>query len=132
MIQNSLIVNQPFIETVPLTQVEESGYTYLHCKYTTSPKYVSDWWINIWKTSYLINRITRESVSLVDAINIPLAPEKYYLKHFGDSLSFVLVFPQLPEHWHSFDFIERCNGEIGLSAYNILRNSTGVYHVTIK
>lgn len=132
MIQEPFIISKPSIESEPLTEAEESGYTYLHCVYFTSPKFHFGWWVNIWKTSYLLNPITVESVSLLEAINIPLAPQRHYLKKFGDSLRFVLVFPPLPAHWESFDFVEHCRGEMGLSASNILRNNTGVYKVVLK
>lgn len=132
MIHEMSIISKPMVEVIPDTQIEESGYTYLHCDYTTSPKFAFGWWVNIYKTSYLICRQTGESLNLVDAINIPLAPNRYYLKKFGDSLQFVLVFPLVPKHWTKFDFIERCDGKIGLKALNIIRNNTGVYKVSVS
>ncbi len=132
MIHETSLISKPMIELAPDTQVEETGYTYLHCVYTTSPKYSFGWWINIYKTSYLISRQTGETLCMLDAINIPLAPKRHYLRKFGDSLHFVLVFPQIPKHWSRFDFIERCDGEIGLKALNIVRNNIGVYKVSVS
>ena len=37
-----------------LSNAEEEGFTRLHCKYTTTSKYLSDWEVHIHKTSYLI------------------------------------------------------------------------------
>lgn len=114
-----------------LEQAEESSFTMLYCKYITSPKYTAGWWVNIWKTSYLVNSSTNESLALLNAINIPLAPEKHYLKKFGDSLDFVLVFPKIPAHWQVFNFIEKCNNEEGLAINGIVKNNTGIYRVQI-
>ena len=64
-----------------LSNVEEEGFTRLHCKYTTTSKYLSDWEVHIHKTSYLINNTSAEKLRLLHAINIPLAPE-WFEKNF--------------------------------------------------
>jgi len=114
-----------------LESFEEPGYTYLHCTYTTSPMYVAGWWVNIYKTSYLIGK-DGERLPLLHVLNIPFAPEKHYLKRFGDVLRFTLIFPAVPTDWVVFDFIEHCIDVTGLSILNIVRNNTGVYKVTIS
>ena len=68
-----------------LTSYEEEGYTYLHCTFYTSPKYTSGWWVNIFKTSYIVNSLENERLELLQAINIPFAPERHYLKKLGDT-----------------------------------------------
>lgn len=115
-----------------LTSYEEEGYTYLRCTFYTSPKYTSGWWVNIFKTSYLVNTLLNERLELLQAINIPFAPERHYLKKRGDSLNFTLIFPKTPMHWEYFDFIEKCGGDSGLTIKNIKSNLSGVYKVVIS
>ena len=111
---------------------EEEGFTYLHCTYYTSPKYIAGWWVNIWKTSYLTSNSSTDRLQLLQAIGVPYAPEKAYLKRKGDFLKFTLIFPAVPKDWKVFNFIEACGGDNGLSISNISRNNTGVYKVRIE
>ena len=115
-----------------LSSFEEEGFTYLHCTYITSPKYVSGWWVNMHQTSYLTTGKGDEKLTMLNAMNIPLAPKKHYFKKFGDSLKFTLIFPAVPKQWKVFDFVEDCAGSDGLNIKNITRNSTGVYKVFIS
>lgn len=131
------------IEVSPdlLESFEEEGFTYLHCTYKTSPKYSKGWWININNSSYITGGKDLECLKMLNAIGIPLAPEKHYLKKFGDTLKFTLIFPAIPKDWKTFDFIEDTNPTYsvatiqlshGLSIRNITRNNTGVYKVIIQ
>jgi hypothetical protein len=88
-----------------LASFEEEGYTYLHCTYITSTRYSSGWWVNICQDSFLTNG--KEEIKMLKAMNIPLSPKKHYLKKFGDSLQFVLIFPAVPKSWDTFNFLER-------------------------
>ena len=126
-----------------LLSAEEEGFTYLHCTYHTSPKYSGGWWVNINEASYLIDTTTGEELKLLQALNIPMAPERHYLKRFGDSLQFTLMFPAIPKTWKIFDFIEKTRPTIthkngafeasdGLAIRNIARNNSGVYRVVIS
>ncbi len=128
---NIITEHKIVIEDELLEDVEESPFTMLYCKYTTSPKFISGWWVNIWKTSYLVNRGTSETLELLNAINIPYAPDRHYFKKFGDTLNFVLIFPQIPKHWYVFDFIEKCKSDDGLTINGIKKNNSGIYRVTI-
>ncbi len=115
-----------------LANVEEAGYTYLHCTYYTSPKYTSDWWINIFSSCFLIDKRTKNSLKLIDAINIPIAPARHFLKNKGDCLNFTLVFPLVPNDWPVFNFMELTDTNDGLNIRNIPRNTSGVYKVIIS
>ena len=115
-----------------LTSAEEEGFTYLHCTYFTSPKYNAGWWVNIYLTSYLVDCASGERLNLMDALEIPIAPARHYLKKKGDCLRFTLIFPMVPKTWKSFDFLESCGSTDGLSIKNISRNNSGVYKVMIS
>lgn len=114
------------------TSIEDMHYTTLHCRYITSPKYKSGWWVNIYKPSYLVNMISGERIEMISAFNIPLAPQKHYLKSFGDSLCFTLVFPQIPKDWFIFKFVEGGTLENALSSGLITRNESGMYNAIVS
>jgi len=132
MIQyDTSIYTQIEVSNEILQDFEEEGYTYLHCTYFTSPKFVGDWWVNIHSTSYLVGA-NNQKLIMLHALNIPLAPERHHLKKFGDYLKFTLIFPKIPPSWELFSFSEECNGVYGLSVRNIPRNNTGAYNLIVK
>ena len=116
-----------------LESYEEEGFTYLHCTSYASPKWNTGWWINMNKTSYLTKSGTADKLTLLNAIGVPYAPEKMYLKRLGDFVKFTLIFPAIPKDWKVFNFIE-FGGSVGdgLSISNITRNNSGVYKVRIQ
>ena len=113
-----------------LEDLEEEGFTYLHCTYYASPRFTGGWWVNLHKTSYLVHG--SETIQMLNAINIPIHPSKHYLRSLKDFLKFTIIFPSVPKDWKMFDFKEECSGGAGLSIRNISRNSSGVYDVVIK
>lgn len=110
---------------------DELGHTMLYCQYSPNPKYTQDWWVNINSNSFLINKVTNESLKLLNAINIPLHPEKHYFSRLTERLNFVLVFPMVPKDWQYFDFVE-ISFMNSLRVHNIKRNNTGIYRVNVK
>lgn len=86
-----------------------------------------------------------EEIKMLNAINIPISPEKFLFKKFGDSLKFTLIFPSIPKSWGIFNLIERKQERSkfdfktqilhevkGLYINTIIRNNTGVYKVIIQ
>jgi hypothetical protein len=118
------------IDQALLENLEEEKFTLLYCRYTTSPNYNSNWWVNIHKTSVLINSATNEQLEMLHAIGIPFVPDRHHLKNFGDSLQFTLVFPRIPKHWALFHFREKTSG-VHLKTNNIKRNDSGIYRVVV-
>jgi hypothetical protein len=123
-----------------IEQIEQDRFTYLHCTYIASEKYISDWYVNINENSYLVGGKSLIKLKLLNVIGIPLAPQKYCLKKQGDILQFSLIFPAIPKEWEVFDFIEdtpavfidktlQCS--TGFYYRNIKRNDTDVYKITI-
>jgi len=114
-----------------LESTEEEGFTYLHCTYYASPKFSSGWWININKTTYLTSSASSDKLQMLNAIGVPLAPQKVFLKKLGDFIKFTLIFPAIPKDWKIFNLIEVAGGG-GFNISNISRNNTGVYKVRIQ
>ncbi|HOY30260.1 MAG TPA: hypothetical protein PKW80_00125 [Bacteroidales bacterium] len=114
------------------TSIEDMHYTTLNCRYTASPKYKFGWWVNIYKPSYLVDLISGQRLEMISAFNIPLAPERHYLKSFGNSLCFTLVFPQIPKDWFIFKFVEGGTPENALSSGLITRNESGMYNAIVS
>ncbi len=111
---------------------EEIPNTMLYCRYTTSPVFVANWWINISKTCYLVNLFSGEKIEMISAIGVPYAPAKYHLKKFGDSINFILIFPQIPKAWATFNLIENTGADRPLSSRGLVRNDTGIYRVVVS
>ena len=112
-----------------LSSCEEQEQTIIHCNYVSKEKYVNGGWVNIYPTTYLV--CEHESLALVHAENIPLAPQVHVFKKAGELKRFSLIFPAVPKSWASFDFIEKSNSANGFKVHNIKRNNTGIYEINI-
>lgn len=84
----------------------------------------------IWKSTYLIDRITGKTYKLLFADGINFAPQ-WTLIPFNKPLEFTLIFKGLPKDCKSFDLVEIIPEEGGFEVLNVTRNSTDVYYVTI-
>ncbi|MCX6210302.1 MAG: hypothetical protein NTZ59_12595, partial [Bacteroidetes bacterium] len=56
-----------------IEQIEQDRFTYLHCTYIASEKYISDWCININENCYLVGGKSLIKLKLLNVIGIPLA-----------------------------------------------------------
>ncbi len=93
-----LIISCPELLTQP-----DDQHTYIHCAYFSPSLSVNNGWFNIEPTPNLVNvKNTDQRISLIHAINAPIAPEKYYFKKRRDWIYFTLIFNKLPEHWRLF------------------------------
>ena len=118
-------------ELLSLAMTEE-GQTIVHCQYRSKEKYVNGGWINIWKETYLYNKQSGSMLKMTHAIDVPIAPAKYYFKRAGDSKNFTLIFPRIPSNWDKFSLIEITDVlSPSFTVRNIERNDSGVYHVNI-
>jgi hypothetical protein len=68
---------------------------------------------------------------MLHAINIPIAPQKVFLKNYGDKIVFTLIFPKVPDPWNTFNFVESCIGLNGFFIPRIQRNNSSVYRLKI-
>lgn len=124
-----LIIENEWPDAATFLEEQENKFTLVHCTYVSKPLYINGGWVNIWPTTYLVNSATDEMLVLQHALDVPLAPERFYFKKHGECKRFTLVFPAVPEHWESFHIKEKCGAKYGFTVNNLQRNSTGVYRV---
>ena len=113
-----------------LTKEKEDSQTTVFCNYISKNKYVNGGWVNIQPTTFLVS--DNDSLSLLHAINVPVAPDKHHFEKAGQHKRFELIFPALPKSWISFDFVESCSSGDGFVVENISRNNTGIYEIHLK
>jgi len=117
---------------MPKMAEEIEGQTVLHCNYVSKRKYVNGGWVNIYPTTFLVEETTGDSLQMIAAINVPVAPEKYFFSNPGELKSFALIFPLIPKSWKSFHLQECAGVYDGFNANHIQRNDSGIYQLEIK
>lgn len=109
----------------------DEGQTTIHCTYRASPKFDSGWWVNISRSTYLINALTNERLQIISCINVPFMPQKRYLKSKYDVLNFTLIFQKIPKDWQSFNLVET-GTENNFVVKGLVRNESLVYRIIMK
>ena len=125
-------ISKPAVESEVLGRVEtstqEDSYVYVHC-------YFQNKWdnmlIRIWKTTFLIDRVSGTRSGLVHAENISIAPVWTHIPN-NQEYSFLLIFSGLPKACKQFDLVEEISEPGGFFVGNISRNQTDVYHISIS
>lgn len=112
-----------------LAKEKEDAQTTIFCSYLSKPKYINGGWVNIYPTTFLVN--DNDTLSLLHAVNIPLAPDKHHFEKAGQLKRFVLIFPAIPKNWNSFDFVESCSSGAGFVVKNVARNNSGIYEIML-
>jgi len=122
------------INISPLDQIydslHEEGQTIVHCRYVSKTKYINGGWVNIHPTTFLVRE--DETLPLLHAENIPMAPGMHMFKRPGEIKHFTLIFPAIPKEWKAFSFIEECSSSAGFVVRNITRNDSGVYNIFLQ
>jgi hypothetical protein len=122
------------INISPLDQIydslHEEGQTIVHCRYVSKTKYINGGWVNIHPTTFLVRN--EETLPLLHAENIPMAPSMHMFKRPGEIKHFTLIFPAIPKEWKAFSFIEECSSGGGFVVRNMTRNDSGVYNIFLQ
>jgi hypothetical protein len=127
---NSFSVNITERTLLQLTEnYKEESQTTVLCNYISKQKYINGGWVNIYPTTYLVNK--NQTLPLLHAQNIPLAPNRHVFKKAGELKQFILLFPAVPIDWEYFSVIEKCIDANGFVVSNIKRNKTGLYEISI-
>jgi len=109
--------------------LHEEGQTIVHCLYVSKSKFVNGGWVNIHPTTFLVRN--EETLPLLYAENIPMAPSMHMFKRPGELKNFTLIFPAIPKEWEQFSLIEECSSGGGFVVKNLSRNDSGVYQVSL-
>ena len=85
----------------------DDDFTRIDFVYIAPKKYVNGGWIQIDPRCYIRPIGYDICFKIIKAINIPIAPSKYYFKCKGQVHQFTLLFPTLPKIVKQIDIIER-------------------------
>ncbi len=124
--------NQMLWSQLACDALEPEGQTILHCRYVSTDKYLNGGWINIYKSTFLVNPDTKDFLSLVQAHNIPVSPGRHMFRQAGQLKQFTLLFPYVPRYWRRFHLVELVRGGGGFRVKDIERNKSGVYHINLS
>lgn len=104
----------------------EENFTRIDFIYFAKSYYVNGGWIQIDRDTYIRPIGSKERLTLVEAVNIPIAPIKHYFKSTKDFLCYTLYFPPVPKGTKTIDIIE------GLGGNNSWFNFYGVSMETVR
>ena len=85
----------------------DDDFTRIDFVYIAPKKYLNGGWLQIDSGCYIRPIGSEIRYKMVSAINIPLAPSKFYFKSQGQVHQFTLLFPALPKSVKQIDIIER-------------------------
>ena len=126
---SSLTKERPDLETVveEKTVVLEESHVYVHCYFNNT---IKDMLIRIWKTTFLVDRMSSHRSKLIHVENISYAPEWTPVPE-NSVFQFLLIFEALPKGCEIFDLLEDIPQPGGFFVSGIMRNKKDVYHVHI-
>ena len=122
-------MGKPTVDLDVLTKIHpellNDSYVYVHCHLESPGRNML---ARIWRTTFLIDKISSARSPLVHAENITLAPQWTLLPDFV-SYTFLLIFSALPKACKQFDLVEEIAQPGGFVVKNIARNKSDVYHI---
>lgn len=122
---------KPNVETDVLTSIDswtlEDQHVYVHCYYKNE---VEEMLIRVWRSTFLIDKVTGTRSELIHAENISFASQWTIIKG-RRVFRFLLIFSALPKECKVFDLMEDIPQTGGFFVPAIKRNELDVYHVDI-
>jgi hypothetical protein len=103
--------------------------------YYASNKYINGGWVHIMPQTYIRPVGSDTRYTLLQAINIPMAPQKHHFKTQSDMLFYSLLFPRLSKDVTHIDIIEHDGvGDNWFNFYNVAMETVlnGIIPVNIK
>ena len=85
----------------------DDDFTRIDFVYIAPKQYINGGWIQMDSGCFIRPIGSEICYKMVSAINIPLAPSKYYFKSKGQVHNFSLLFPPMPKSVKQIDIIER-------------------------
>ena len=102
------IVAKPMSKHVEALRIvtDEEGLTRIDFLYKAPSYYINGGWVQMNRHCFIRPCGSNTKLTLVKAVNIPLAPVKHYFRKCGEILCYTLYFPALPKGTNSIDIIE--------------------------
>ena len=125
------VPTKPKVDTEVLTSIDawtlEDQHVYVHCYYKND---LPEMLIRIWRSTFLIDKVSGARSELVHAEKISFAPQ-WTIIQGKITFSFLLIFSALPKDCKVFDLVEDIPQAGGFFVSGIKRNELDVYHVDI-
>lgn len=115
----SYVFQNPISEYVPNSHLGiekisvDDDYTRIDFVYIAPQKYINGGWIQMSSGCFIRPKGSEVQYNMMEAINIPIAPNKYFFRRSGQVHHFTLLFPALPKSVKHIDVIER----LGVGTY---------------
>ncbi len=90
----------------PIRIQQEEEYTRIDFVYKAKSYYHRGGWVNIRPDTFIRIPGSGDNFKLINAVNIPLAPQKHYFNSTKEWLAYTLYFPALPKGTSTIDIIE--------------------------
>lgn len=85
----------------------DDDFTRVDFVYIAPKQYINGGWIQMESGCYIRPEGYEMRYKMIRAVNIPIAPSKYYFKSKGQVHHFTLLFPPLPKSVKHIDIVER-------------------------
>ena len=106
-VYNPAIESQDNSKIDVLRIVQEEELTRIDFVYRASPIYINGGWVRIEPGTFIRPVNTGIHLTMVQAVNIPVAPVKHWFKNKNECLYYTLYFPALADDVIAIDIIER-------------------------
>jgi hypothetical protein len=116
------------VKEIVQVKVEEESQVIVHCHFLTRE---IDMLIRIWRSTFLIDKITGHKSKLLFAEGISLYPHWTPVPPNRDFV-FTCIFSGLPSDCVLFDFAEIIPEQGGFHVPSIPRNKSDVYHIDLN
>jgi hypothetical protein len=125
------VPTRPKVDAEVLTSINawtlEDQHVYVHCYFKND---LPEMLIRVWRSTFLIDKVSGARSELVHAERISLAPQ-WTIIQGKITFSFLLIFSALPKDCKVFDLLEDIPQSGGFFVSGIKRNELDVYHVDI-
>ncbi len=109
-----------YLSKVQIKCIEfNDDYTKIDFIYKSPTYYFNGGWIQILGESFIRPVGSHTQFRLIQAINIPITPNKHYFKRCGEYLRYTLLFPALPKNTRKIDIIEKEAPGTYFNFYNV-------------
>jgi len=106
-VYNPIVEHQEEDTTEIMRIIQEEELTRVDFVHYASPIYMNGGWVSIERETFIRPVHTNQRLTMVHAVNIPLAPKKHWYKSMRQCLYYTLYFPALSSDVVAIDIIEK-------------------------